>query len=171
MESWEVSMEAGGSQDMRMGIPGARPLPLGMLLKLGSDALWWVEPCTPMQTQGGFHRHTFEFKGLKRSQDALPAVPPQPTNKALDFHCRTESTHDWCTKHGGSGGYRREGCQANASARAGGSIGIRLQEAHGAQAAHLLRMHALLHALSWDALDWLPHGHSACTDRLAQIYS
>ena len=76
MESWEVSMEAGGSQDMRMGIPGARPLPLGMLLKLGSDALWWAEPCTPMQTQGGFHRHTFEIKGLKRSQVALPAVPP-----------------------------------------------------------------------------------------------
>lgn len=85
MESWEVSMEAGGSQDMRMGIPGARPLPLGMLLKLGSDAPWWVEPCTPMQTQGGIYRHTFEFIDLERSQVALPAVPPQPMDKALEL--------------------------------------------------------------------------------------
>ncbi len=57
MESWEVSIEAGGSQDMRMGISGARQLPLGMLLRLGSNALWWVEPCTPMHSQGRFLGH------------------------------------------------------------------------------------------------------------------
>ena len=32
MESLEVSMVAGGSHGMRMGMPGTRPLPLGMLL-------------------------------------------------------------------------------------------------------------------------------------------
>ena len=171
MESWEVSMEAGGSQDMRMGIPGARPLPLGMLLKLGSDAPWWVEPCTPMQTQGGFHRHTFSSQVW--SAHRLPCLRSRHSRqrKLLNFYWRTVSTHNWYTKHGGGGGYRREGCQADAGARAGGSIGIRLQEAHGSQAAHLLRVHALLHALRWDALDWLPHGHSACTDRLAQNHS
>ena len=32
MESLEVSMVAGGSHGMRMGMPGTNPLPLGMLL-------------------------------------------------------------------------------------------------------------------------------------------
>ena len=32
MESLDVSMVAGGSHGMRMGMPGTKPLPLGMLL-------------------------------------------------------------------------------------------------------------------------------------------